>query len=220
MTSQIHHACLALLSHRLPSTFALPARVQSFTVSVLDEVAQDSSPSAFRAVHSLLKGVQPMLLDLVPGIVLEAFLRRCQTILRTKAQRNPINDMFVLAIFAQIRGGFPQNDSCLATGPSPTTPGSPQLRMILEKANDVFKGKQAFNSLTFVVLDSILCVSANRNCSVDEAIETLRLAREVLEAIPEEIRYNRKERFSSHIEKLLERVLRNDIEPQIQLAVS
>ncbi|KAL9114237.1 MAG: hypothetical protein Q9227_001659 [Pyrenula ochraceoflavens] len=211
----IREACISLLSQPLPRSVALPASVQSFMIAILDEVAHNPATGSLRAAQRMINGMKPLLLDLIPDNILELFLQRCQSILGKKGERDALGDVFVLAIFAVISRTSPPPPSLATLYTNRITQSSP--REIFKIANDYVSGKHVYHSLNFIVLQSIMCVSVNRPCGVAEPVESLRLIREVLEAVPQEKRHAPAERLKCHFEKLIQRVTRHDIEPEIQL---
>ncbi|KAL9621716.1 MAG: hypothetical protein Q9160_003834 [Pyrenula sp. 1 TL-2023] len=211
----IQNACVTILSNPLPDHVAFPDAAQQLIRDTLGAVAHKPSAASLRLVHQLFKGIKTTHLDMIPATVLGGFMQECRRVL--KSSDDHVRPLLCLAIFAQINSGLRDKSPCSSESIT-SIEGSPQTKQVRREALDVLNGQYSCKMLGLVVMRAIHACSEGKNITAAEAFEHLRLGNEIMGSIDPGCRTQWVEANSPRIKKLCGKIVRPDIEQDIQLA--
>ena len=177
-----------------------------------------------RPLYSILSGIGFNFLDILPMDIVNRFQSQLIKILKSLEVEDHSANLICLAILANI--------ASQANIISTASVGSYMPHATLSRRQDVppsedpyqparqfFTAKRASKTLDLVVLKVIL--SCSRNCSLrlDEVMESLSLSQEIIDAVPCSERSSWMERNGGKVRKLSEKILRHDIDREVECAV-
>ena len=210
-----------MLGATLPEDAPLPASAAVFFLRVVGTAVQAASASTIRPIYSMLVGVGPGLLDVMPETEVMQLQDRLVRLLRNVDDQTA--NLLCLAIFARLftRSNCPNptaaTPSQVATPRSITTPTDPSSRY--RTIQQFFNQKRAMKTLDLVVLRVIFACSDSSNLSLEDSVESLQLANEIIGAIDIEEKGHWLRDNGPKIRKLYEKVLRVGLARELQSLV-
>lgn len=210
-----------MLSAPLPEDTPLPASAASFFLKVMETAVQTAAASTIRPIYSMLAGVGPGLLDVMPEAEVMQFQDRLVRLLRKMDDQTA--NLLCLAIFARLVTGSTWPSSTAEISSHEPSPASNTIRT--EKTSryytieQFFNQKRAVKTLDLVVLRVIFACSNSSNLSLEDSVESLKLAKEIIGAINVEEKDQWLNSNGPKVRKLYEKVLRVDLTGDLQSLV-
>lgn len=210
-----------MLSAPLREDTPLPASAAVFFLKVMETAAQTASALTIRPIYSMLAGVGPGLLDVMPEAEVRQFQDRLIRLLRNVDDQTA--NLLCLAIFARlvIRSTCPSSTSAVSSQ-GPTSVNSTIRTEQPFRYNTIeqfFNQKRALKTLDLVVLRVIFACSNSSNLSLEDSVESLKLAREIIDAVSDEEKGLWLGSNGPKVRKLYEKVLRVGLAQDLQSLV-
>lgn len=210
-----------MLSAPLPEDTPLPASAAVFFLKVMDEAVQTATASTIRPVYSMLVGVGPLLLDVIPEAEATQFQERLIRLLRNVDDQAA--NLLCLAIFARlvVRSTGPTSSAEVSSeGQTPVGATIPTAQISrYHTIQQFFNQKRAVKTLDLVVLRVIFACSNSSNLSLKDSVESLELAKEIISAVDVEEKVDWLKSNGPKLRKLYEKVLRVDLAGELQSMV-
>ena len=208
-----------MLSTPLPDDIAIPAALPPFVLQLLDDAVQSVSAQSLRPLYLTIKGVGTSLLGVLPPQKLINLQMELITILRTLDHSA---NLHCLAIFATLCA----NNKCqpvadaFSSQESKSCKGSAaaQAEDIYQPARQFFGSKKACKTLDLVILRAIQSCSSASKVGPAQAIESLRLAREILQAVERTEKILWVQRSAAKIRKLYDKARHSEVDLGVQFA--
>ena len=216
-------ACVAMLTTPLPGELPAPASLPSFFLTKLESAVEAPSALTIRPIHSLLAGIGPTLLDVLPVEATSRLHEQLSRMLQSLQDRPAI--LLCLAIFARVLSGSSPVRKASETSsqnPHSTMPGEAVLPDEIRRHEDIrkyFNIRRASKTLDLVVLGVIEACSSSFSLNCCEAIESLSLAQEIVRVVTYDERVCWLKKSGPKTRKLFEKVLRQDTKAEVRLAV-
>jgi hypothetical protein len=200
-----------MLSHPLPGGVVLPARVSIFVERMIQNMVDKPSAETIYPLYQMISAMHgsSSLLTAFSEDTMSSFQTQCTKILRNLDDH--MGNLLCLATFARISAARASNSSLGQR--SENFPGW------VQNIRQFFGPKRASKTLDLVVLRVILACSANFNMSPKEAVESVRLATEICDAVGPDQRTLWVERNNARIAKLYEKVGRQGIDQNLKIMV-
>lgn len=210
-----------MLSAPLPEEAPLPASAAVFFLKVMETAVQTASASTIRPIYSMLVGVGPGLLDVMPEAEVMQFQDRLIRLLRNVDDQTA--NLLCLAIFAKlVTRSVSASPSIAISSQGPTSASSTvrteQISRYLT-IEQFFNQKRAIKTLDLVVLRVIFATSNSSNLSFEDSVESLKLAKEIIGAIIIEEKDRWLNSNGPKVRKLYEKVVRVDLARDLQSLV-
>lgn len=198
-----------------------------FIGKLLDKATQSPSVESIRPLYVVLSGAASGFLDDLPADSVTRLQDQLIRMLRGLAVEDHSSDLLCLAILAILAFSEPPNSDLL-----PDSDSSPLLRTLssgdrvafitperYKAARQFFNTSRASKMLDLVVLKVILACSRGCNLCLSEIVESMKLSEEITNKICVEEKKSWMAKNSAKAKKLFEKILRPDIELEIQYAV-
>ena len=212
--------CLSMLSSPLPGNYPVPASVTGFLEWTVKAAVEEPCAASIRPVYSLLCGLGVDHLNILPVDIVIALQNSLIKVL--KSLNEHVGNLLCLAVFAnfhlysELRPGY-------SSGSSPWSISSGEKEQAAKHPEDIygpsrqfFQAKRASKTMDLVVLRMILACSSNSELKQDQALEILELSKVIIGAIEGKEKNAWHGRNSAKVDKLIEKVLRKDLDPRIQ----
>ncbi|PGH26669.1 hypothetical protein AJ80_01615 [Polytolypa hystricis UAMH7299] len=198
-------ACVALLSTPLPESFLAPARLPAFISSLIQHMVEQPCAETISPLHQVMTGISGNQLEILPEETLSKFQSECTQVLRN--MNDHVGNLLCLAIFAKIS----------TTARKKTEAGPPVQGKWMQSICQFFDATRGVKTLDLAVLRAILACSASSNFSLQERIQCIELATEVCSAVDPAQRQEWILKNKVKIVKLCGKILRPDIDVQVQM---
>ncbi|KAJ9273811.1 hypothetical protein DTO212C5_90 [Paecilomyces variotii] len=207
--SQSFQTCISILSHPLPSGIVLPARVSTFVERLVQKMVDKPSAETIYPLYQVIGSMHgsSSLLAAFSEETMANFQTECTKILRNLDDH--MGNLLCLATFARI--------AAARTPKNYTGQGNDGFPNWLQNIRQFFGPKRSSKTLDLVVLRVILACSANFNMSSNEAIQSVRLAMEICDAVDSDQRRAWIEKNAARITKLREKLGREGIDRKLQV---
>lgn len=216
-------ASIAMLSHPLPQHITLPAASQNLFLGIVDHAAQQPSSSSIKPIYSLLKGGLVPLLGLLSHETLNQLERNFVAILRnTIEKQDQCLTLYCLAIMKAMVTASEEDPSFSAAGSYETqellasTPNSPRWKP--KSMQQYFSGSKAQKTLHLIALRVLLSSRETTEDTVDQTVECLRLANEIIMFFPESTRESWCTENPIIVRKLQEKACQSGLNRKVQLS--
>ena len=212
-----------MLTAPLPDKIPTPASLPSFFLTKLESAVELPSAKTIRPVYSLLAGVGPTLLDILPVEATFRLHEQLHRMLHSLKDRPAI--LLCLAIFARVLSGPSPVRGTSGTPSSSLDSALPSEAVLLDEVRrydnicKYFNARRASKTLDLVVLGVIEACSSNFALSCCEAVESLSLAQEIVTVVDDAERINWLKKSGPMTRKLFEKALRQDMNVDVRLAV-
>ncbi len=190
----------------------------------MERGVQAPSAENIRPLYSILSGIGFNFLDILPLEIVNRFQSQLIKILKSLEVEDHSANLICLAILANVASQAVMNStasdgSCMPNATSSRIQDEPPSSDRYQSSRQFFTAKRASKTLDLVVLKVIL--SCSRSCSLrlDEVMESLSLSQEIIDAVPCSERSSWMERNSGKVKKLSEKILRHDIDRELECAV-
>ena len=215
-SEQASKACASFLTHRLPSTIALPSTAQDFLNRLFEEAVKYPSSQNAKRLHDVLSGACEEVLELLPSASLTRFRENLFMLMKKDIKGDEqLLTLLSLSILGKIR------DCCIT--PRPVRSGS-TLSLTQSMSEDdrreidkYFAGEWAHKTMTLVFLQCI------RACGADGELESaryrLRLAREIMHSVDPQSREEWVKKNSRYLQKLMQKATQSALDPLLKLEV-
>ncbi|KAM0718301.1 hypothetical protein Q7P37_006633 [Cladosporium fusiforme] len=187
------NASIAMLSHPLPRHITLPAASQNLFLGIVDYAAQQPSTASIKPIYQLLKGGLAPLLGLLSHETLTQLERHFVAVLRnTIGQEDQCLTLYCLAIMKAIVTAADEDPSFSAVTSYETqellasTPNSPRWKP--KGMQQYFTGGKAQKTLHLIVLRVLWASRATEGDTIEQTVECLGLANELIMFLPEATR--------------------------------
>lgn len=215
-------ASIAMLSHPLPQNITLPSASQNLFLGIVDHATQQPSTASMKPIYLLLKGGLAPLLGLLSHDTLTQLERHFLAVLRnTIGQEDQCLSLYCLAIMKAIVTAADEDPS-FATAASyetqellASTPNSPKWKP--KSMKQYFTGDKASKTLHLIVLRVLWASRATAEDTVEQTIECLGLANELIMFLPEAIRETWCDENPLVVRKLKEKVVMGELDVRVQL---
>ncbi|KAI9819234.1 MAG: hypothetical protein M1827_007390 [Pycnora praestabilis] len=214
--------CIAMLSTPLHQGSSSPASLPGFFLKVLEEAAESPSASTIRPIYLMLTGGCTELLDILSTGVVTRFQE--QLIRTLKSLENQSVNLLCLATFAAIvrqRKRFVQSESTQSISSDPpdisNTAAPAGTNVDFDPIQQFFTHKKAFKTMHLVLLQVIFACSGSSEIFLAEAIENVKLAKQITDAIDPKLQDEWLKRNTTLMRKLYEKVLRPGLSPKMRI---
>ena len=188
----------------------------------LEMAIREPSADTIRPLYMILSGVGYGLLEMLSDGAIKHLQESLKDMLRTLGSH--FDSLLCLATFAKM---VPARTPQLMTSDNATPLGSDRLseqtsdgaRDRYEVARQFLNHKKASKTLELVVLRVILICSINCPLDFDKAMDSLRLSKEIIDAVDETEKETWLKRTTTGSKKLYEKVLRPDLDASIRSLV-
>ncbi|KAI9715876.1 MAG: hypothetical protein M1812_005696 [Candelaria pacifica] len=218
-TEQYLLPCVALLSAPLPHDMPYPASMPGFFLRAVEHAAQTPSATTIRPIYALLAGSCNGLLTILPSQTVARFQEQLIKVLKN-LEDHSVN-LLCLATFATIIKS--QKESSLPTSEasswisSPESGPSAENQPRFEPIRQFFTPKKAPKILNLVVLRVVYACSGSGNLTSAEALESVKLAKEIVDAVEPNLRDAWLQSNAALTRKMNEKVLKSSIAPDLRL---
>ena len=215
-------ASIGMLSHPLPQNITLPAASQNLFLGIVDHATQQPSTASIKPIYLLLKGGLAPLLGLLSHDTLTQLERHFLAVLRnTIGQEDQCLSLYCLAIMKAIVTAADEDPS-FATAASyetqellASTPNSPKWKP--KSMKQYFTGDKASKTLHLIVLRVLWASRATAEDTVEQTVECLGLANELIMFLPEATRETWCDENPLVVRKLKEKAVQSELETRVQL---
>ena len=216
---QYASTCVALLPTTLD--FPRPSKAPSLITKCLEKAIESLSPETVRPVYLLLSGVDSSYFDVLPFDILSTVQDRTIEVLSELDSDNHLGNLLCLAVLARFssRPGVTKNP-LVNIHSSPNDAIEPEPKDIVFPAQKFFSSRKALKTLDLVVIKAIKACSQRCQLSASDIVESLKLSREIIDALDKKERSSWLAGNNQKIKKLYEKILRPDIEDKVQCEVS
>ena len=215
-------ASIAILSHPLPPHITLPAASQTLFLGIVDHATQQPSTSSIKPICQLLKGGLAPLLGLLSHDTLTQLERHFLAVLRnTIGQEDQCLSLYCLAIMKAIVTAAEEDPSFSTVASYETqellasTPNSPRWKP--KSMKQYFTGDKASKTLHLIVLRVLWASRATADDTVEQTVECLGLANELIMFVPEPTRETWCTENPIIVRKLQEKASQNNLDTRVQL---
>jgi hypothetical protein len=215
-------ASIAILSHPLPPQITLPAATQTLFLGIVDHATQQPSTSSIKPIYQLLKGGLAPLLGLLSHDTLTQLERHFLAVLRnTIGQEDQCLSLYCLAIMKAIVTAADEDPSFSTVASYETqellasTPNSPRWKP--KSIKQYFNGDKASKTLHLIVLRVLWASRATADDTVEQTVECLGLANELIMFVPEPTRETWCAENPIIVRKLQEKASQNNLDTRVQL---
>ncbi|KAF2485997.1 hypothetical protein BDY17DRAFT_245057 [Neohortaea acidophila] len=220
--SRYNAAAVTLLSHPLPSTIALPSDCQNLVIRLFDHAARAPTVSSIRPIYQILKGTSTMLLGILSSGVLLRFEDHLFNIVRNLKGDDQSLSLYCLAIMKilataseeQLCGtalsSYDTQELLASTQPVSASKWKP------DTVRQYFTERKAQKTMQLVVLRVMWACTPTTGDSLDEKLESLRLANEIIVAVPPHERQTWRKANALVPKKFEEKVLSPALEPVVR----
>jgi hypothetical protein len=215
-------ASIAILSHPLPPHITLPAATQTHFLGIVDHAVQQPSTSSIKPIYQLLKGGLAPLLGLLSHDTLTQIERHFLAVLRnTIGQEDQCLSLYCLAIMKAIVIAADEDPSFSTVASYETqellasTPNSPRWKP--KNMKQYFTGDKASKTLHLIVLRVLWASRATADDTVEQTIECLGLANELIVFLPQTTRETWCAENPIIVRKLQEKAGQSGLDTRVQL---
>jgi hypothetical protein len=216
-------ASIVMLSHPLPQNITLPAASQNLFLGIVDHATQQPSTASIKPIYLLLKGGLAPLLGLLSHDTLTQLERHFLAVLRnTIGQEDQCLSLYCLAIMKAIVTAADEDPSFAMAAASyetqellASTPNSPKWKP--KSMKQYFTGDKASKTLHLIVLRVLWASRATAEDTVEQTVECLGLANELIMFLPEATRETWCDENPLVVRKLKEKAVQSELETRVQL---
>jgi hypothetical protein len=215
-------ASIAILSHPLPQHITLPAASQTLFLGIVDHATQQPSTSSIKPIYQLLKGGLAPLLGLLSHDTLTQLERHFLAVLRnTIGQEDQCLSLYCLAIMKAIVTAAEEDPSFSTVSSYETqellasTPNSPRWKP--KSMKQYFTGDKASKTLHLIVLRVLWTSRATADDTIEQTVECLGLANELIMFLPEPTRETWCTENPIIVRKLQEKATQSGLDTRVQL---
>ena len=210
-----------MLSSPLPSEVPMPALVPSFLSKLLDQAINAPSTSTIRPIYRVLSGIGVGLLNALPRETIARLQEQLIKMLRDLKDHS--GNLLCLAIFSRIAiiGPLSPCSKPFSSPPRSLAPIAQDVILqsdVCEIARQFFSTKKAPKTLDLVVLKAILVCANSSDLNHFQAVDSLKLAREIVNAIGSDEKKCWIQNNFSKIKKLYEKVTRQSCDHVVRIA--
>ena len=202
-------------------TVPVPSNIPTFLEKLLENATTSKSIETIRSVYQTLSGLGLRILDDLTPETLARFQNSLNELLMNLDMSDPFADILCLAVLAKFASRpchpLTEDISCLQ---SSTDTGFAKSTDGFLPSRRYFVGKRARKTFDLAVLRVINACSRNSALCPSEALETLTLSGEVIHFLDRDDKKYRIDKNGGMIKNLYGKVLRPDIDPSLQCAVS
>ena len=215
---QYASTCVALLSTTLD--FPRPSKAPTLITKCLKKAIESLSSETVRPVYLLLSGVSSYF-DILPLDILSTVQNRTIEVLSELDSDNHLGNLLCLAVLARFssRPGVIKK-LLVNVHSSPNDAIEPQPKDTFFPARKFFSSNKALKTLDLVVIKAIKACSQRCQLSANDIVESLKLSREIIDALDKKERISWLAGNNQKTKKLYEKILRPDIEDKVQCEVS
>ena len=216
---QYASTCVALLSTTLD--FPRPSKAPALITKCLEKTIESLSSENVRPVYLLLSGVESSYFNILPFDILSTVQNRTIEVLSELDSDNHQGNLLCLAVLARFssRPGVIKKP-LVNVHSAPNDAIEPQPEDIFFPARKFFTSRKALKTLDLVVIKAIKACSQRCQLSANDIVESLKLSREIIDALDKKERSSWLAGNNQKTKKLYEKILRPDIEDKVQCEVS
>ena len=215
MHSNYTSAAVAILSMPLPKDASIPSEVQNLFIRMFDHAAEEPSLDRIKPIHRMLQGMSTLLLGLLSSAVLLRLEEHIFSILRNVKGDNQSLSLYCLAIMNTIStapdtrlGSFGcsyDTQELLASTQSNMSRWTP------DAMRQFFTESKSQKTMHLVVCRAMWACKATTGETLDERMDSLLLANEVITAVPVHLREVWRKDNGLVVRKLEEKILAPDL---------
>ena len=209
--------CVALLS--TPLEVAIPSNAPVFYMKCLERAVRTLSSETIRPVYLLLSGLDSIHLDIMPFDILYSLQSQIILVLSKLDSDDHLASLLCLAVLAKF-----------SSMPGDTENSEPNIQCLPhddigpDSADRFLPARKFFSSrvpktLDLIVIKAITACSQSCKLKAHEIVESLKLSREIVDALDKKEKTHWQAGNVRKINKLYEKVLRFDIEAKVQCEV-
>ena len=214
-------AAVALLSNPLQDDIGIPAEAQNLFIRLFDHAAEDPSLENIRRIYRMLQGTSSNLLSLLSTTSLLHLEEHLFLILRNIKGENQSLSLYCLAImramcsasmdsFSFSSSQYDTQELLASTQLAPSSAWTP------EAIRQFFTDSKAQKTMQLVVLRAMWACTTSTGEPFDERMESLRLANEVVNAVPPHLREVWRKANSLILGKLQDKALVPELEDDLR----
>ena len=187
----------------------------------LEKAIESLSSETIKPVYLLLSGVESSYFDILPFDILSTVQNRTIEVLSELDSDNHLGNLLCLAVLARFssRPGVIKK-SLVNVHSSPNDAIEPEPKDVFFPARKFFSSRKALKILDLVVIKAIKACSQSCHLSANDIVESLKLSREIIDALDNRGRSSWLAENNQKISKLYEKIQRPDIEDKVQCEVS
>ncbi|KAK5163369.1 uncharacterized protein LTR77_010742 [Saxophila tyrrhenica] len=218
--SRYASAAICMLLHPLPQRTSMPADTQVLFVQTFDRAAAEPCMDTIKPAYQLLQGSASHLLGILSSKVLVRIEDQIFGILRNiKGDTTPLS-LYCLAIL-RVMLATSDDDfrSSISSYDTQELLASTQLtssRWTPDAVRQFFQDTKAQKTLQLIVLRAMWACTSTTDLQLDERLESLKLANEIIEAVPIESRLTWRKTNALLVRKLEEKAAADGLEPALR----
>ena len=216
---QYSATCVCLLSH--PVDIAIPSKFPDLLMQLVDKAVRSLSPETIRPIYQILSAMGSSYLDILSFDVIARLQDRLVEVLTKLNMDDRFGDLLCLGVLAKF-ASRPCNSSDLHTPNIPSSPIDPSSMTVADRyvsARKLFEDKRAPKTLDLAVIRAITACSESCSLSTTDIAESLKLSGEIVEAFDCREKEAWVAKNGGKVKKLHKKILRTDIDPEIQCEV-
>lgn len=210
---------MSILSSPLPTNYVIPATLAAFVLQIVDCAVRSPSAETLEPLYAVLKGTKADMMEVLQPKKLLHLQHQLIKLLRN-FDDHAVN-LLSLAIFAALCSNKDVRD---ATGDSMSSQGSQSIveyvvdgrGHIYDSARKFFNANKAHKTLELVILRASW--SCSGNLGPTDAIASLGLVKDILDAIAIEQKIEWAKNNMSKVRKLYDKIRRPDIDHRMRIA--
>ena len=200
-----------------PSEIALPSNALNLLENLFVRAVQSLSCKDIRSVYRALSGPERSHLDDLAPHILARFQGSLSDLLAKLDVNDPFANLLCLAVLAKF-ASLPCNASAKSSMAMEDSVLNEPVEDRFSPARKYFTGKRAQTTLNLAVLKVINACSPKSELKLNEAMETLNLSREIIDAVRSDDKQFWMSKNQLKAKKLYEKIVRPGIHKSLQCA--
>ena len=210
-----------MIANPLSENITLPSEIQSVFVRAFEHAAEEPSVESIKPIYRMLKGTSTMLIGLLSSTVLLRFEEQLFSILRDIKGDNQSLCLYCVAIMNVLSSASDDRVASFADSydtqellaSAHVTPS----RWTPDTIRQYFVGGKAPKTMQLVALRSMWACTLSTREPLDEKIEALSLANEIVAAVPADVRESWRKATPIIVRKVEEKALAPGLDTGLQL---
>ena len=216
---QYSATCVCLLSH--PMDIAIPSKFPDLLMQLVDKAVRSLSPETIRPIYQILSAMGSSYLDILSFDVIARLQDRLVEVLTKLNLDDRSGDLLCLGVLAKL-ASRPCDSSHLRIPSIPSSPIDGSSMTVVDRyvsARKLFEDKRASKTLDLAVIRAITACSESCSLSATDIAESLKLSGEIVGAFDCQEKQAWVAKNGGKVKKLHRKILRADIDPEVQCEV-
>ena len=218
--SRYTKGAVSMLLHPLPAKIALPSSAQDLFIQLFECAAEEPCVATVKPIYQILRGTSTLLMGLLSSNVLIRFEGHFFNIIRNLKGDHQSLSLYCLAIMKTMSSTY--DDQLRFSASAYDTQdlfASTQLessKWTPDHIEQFFTDSKAQRTMQLVVLRAMWSCSSSTSEPLDEKMESLCLAHEIITAVPVHLRENWRKANALVVRKLEEKALALSLEMELR----